>query len=266
MFLDEVKVNLIEARNNVLQGRVNCIPWPFRRFREEVPGIRKKFYYLISGATKSSKTQITNYIFIINSVFYYIHNPNKIKPTIHVFPLEETKEDIYLRIYAFVLNYISKGRLHLSPEELESIDERKPLPQEVLTIMNSKEFIDIIKVFEECLIFHEERNATGIYKAVKTYLDETGHYTYIDKEVTYRDDMTRELVTKMVHKRDTYVPNNPYEYVMFIVDHVGLLQCEVNNGRLQTLKEAIEKLSEYCVVLRNEYSAIPIIVQQQNSK
>lgn len=33
-----------------------------------------------------------------------------------------------------------------------------------------------------------------------------------------------------------------------------------------TLKETIEKLSDYCVILRNRYQAIPVILQQQNNE
>ena len=68
--------SLEESRNNILDGNVNCIPLPFERYREDFPGIRKKFYYLVSGATKSSKTQITNYLFVMTPIFYYIDHPD----------------------------------------------------------------------------------------------------------------------------------------------------------------------------------------------
>ena len=257
-----IKNNLIESRNNILEGRVNCIPLPFHRFRSEFPGIRRKFYYLVSGGTKSSKTQITNYIFVINSIFYYLNYPDRVKPTIHIFPLEETEDDITLRFYAYVINYISKGKYSLSPEELESVDERNPLNQEVLDLMDSEEFIKITNTFDECVHFHSnQRNPTGIYKTIKQYMEDNGEVEYRKEEITYKDDfgvVKKETINKIVG----YKPNNPNEYVIFIVDHVGLLQIEQN----MTLKATIEKLSEYCVILRNKYSAIPVIVQQQNSE
>lgn len=256
-----IQKHLEENRQIVINGGVNCIPFPFNRFRTELPGIRRKFYYLISGATKSSKTQITNYLFIINSIFYYIKNPDKIKPTIHLFPLEETEDDITLRFYAYVLYYISKGKYCLSPEELESIDERSILPEEVLELMNSEEFNTIVQVFDECVTFHAERNPTGIYKVMKSYMENHGQVVTKEEEIVYKNSLgttIKDKVTKIID----YIPNNSKEYVIFIVDHVGLLQQE----RGMSLKETIEKLSEYCVVLRNNYSAIPVIVQQQNSE
>lgn len=259
---EQIIHSLEESRDNVLSGGINCIPIPFTRFRSDFPGIRKKFYYLVSGATKSSKTQLTNFLFVITPIFYYIEHPDIIKPKIFYFPLEETKEDITLRFYSYILYYITKGKIIISPEDLESVDERKPLPKEVLDIMKSEEFIKIASVFEECIEFHpEQKNPTGIYKTVKNYLDNNGTIEYIEKEVTYKDDfgITR---TEKVRKANKYIPNNPKEYVIFITDHAGLLQVE----RGMTLKETIEKLSEYNMQLRNNYSAIPVLVQQQNAE
>lgn len=179
--------------------------------------------------------------------------------------MEETEEEITLRFYANVINKITKGKYCLSPEELESTDERKPLPQEVLDIMDSDVFLDFVKVYDECVHFHNDRNATGIYKVMKNYLESNGTIEYEEREITYTDEFG-EVIKDKVKKAIGYLPNNPNEYVMFIVDHVGLLSPEVNNGRMQTLKDAIEKLSEYCVILRNKYKAIPVLVQQQNSE
>lgn len=158
---EEIKESLIESRNVILNGGVNCIPSELSRFRSEFPGVRKKFYYVVTGGTKSGKTQFTNFMFVITPIFYYLKHPDQIKPTIMYFPLEETKEDITLRFYSFVLNYLTKGRLTISPEDLESVDERKPLPQEVLDIMDSEEFIKISNTFEECVTFYDDRNPTG---------------------------------------------------------------------------------------------------------
>lgn len=254
--------SLEESRNNILKGGINCIPIPFERYRKDFPGIRKKFYYLVSGATKSSKTQLTNFLFVINPIYYYIKHKDQIKVKIFYFPLEETKEDIMLRIYAFILNRMSNGNIVISPEDLESVDERNPLPENILNMMKSEEFKNICDVFEECIEFHpEQKNPTGIYKTVKDYLDNNGVFEYENKEITYKDD-NGELIKKNIQKKSRYIPNNPKEYVIYIVDHAGLLQQE----RGMTLKETIEKLSEYNKDLRNEYSCIPVLVQQQNTE
>lgn len=158
---EEIIQSLEESRNVILNGGVNCIPSRLTRFRSEFPGIRRKCYYGVTGGTKASKTQFTTFMFIITPVLYYIEHPDKIKPTIMYFPLEETKEDIMLRIYSYIIGYITGWKTLISPENLESIDERKPIPQEVLDIMDSDDFIKISNAFEECIIWSEERNPTG---------------------------------------------------------------------------------------------------------
>lgn len=37
-------------RNRILNNQINCIPLPFQRFRNELPGIEQGKYYLISGS------------------------------------------------------------------------------------------------------------------------------------------------------------------------------------------------------------------------
>lgn len=258
---DEIKSSLIESRNVILNGGVNCIPSPFTRFRSEFPGIRKKCYYLISGATKSAKTQLATFLFVINPIFYYIKYPDQVLPTIMYFPLEETKEDITLRFYSYVINYLTEGKIKISPEDLESVDERKPLPQEVLDIMDSEEFIKISNIFEERVIFYDDRNPTGVWRRVKTYLEEHGKTLYEEKDVTYTDDFGN-VVNEKVKRFKEYIPDNPNEYIIPIVDHAGLLQEE----RGMTLKATIEKLSEYFVILRNKYKVSPVLIQQQNQE
>ena len=256
---ESVKKSLIESRDVIINGGVNCIPSPFQRFRSEFPGIRKKFYYIITGGTKSSKTQLANFLFVITPIFYYMEHPDQIKPVIMYFPLEETKEDITLRFYSYIINYLTNGNIIISPEDLESVDERKPLSQEVLDIMDSEEFIKISNTFEECVTFYDDRNPTGVWKRVKSYLDEHGKTEYEEKEVTYTDDYGNTK-TEMVKKFKEYIPNNPNEYIIPIVDHAGLLQEEKG----MTLKSTIEKLSEYFVILRNRYKVTPVLIQQQN--
>lgn len=259
---EEIKESLIKSREVILRGGVNCIPSRFLRFRQDFPGIRKKFSYLVTGATKSSKTQFTNYMFVFTPIFYYLEHPDLIKPTIFYFPLEETKEEITLRFYAYVISVLSQGKYEISPENLESVDERNPLPQEVLDIMDSPEFIKIADTYEECVHFQEDRNPTGIYKVIKSYLESNGKTIKEKKNITYIDEMTGQTRTETIEAFKEYIPNNPNEYIIPIVDHVGLLQEE----RGMTLKATIEKLSEYFVILRNRYSITPVIVQQQNTK
>lgn len=43
---------LKDRRQNILNGNINCIPSPFKRFMDDFPGIEQGKYYIISAATK----------------------------------------------------------------------------------------------------------------------------------------------------------------------------------------------------------------------
>lgn len=245
--------NIKEARNRIFEGKINCIPVPFPRFRTEFPGIQQKTYYLISGAAKAGKTQITNYLFVYNTLLYAYKNPGKIVPRIFYYNLEEDEEDITLRFMSYLL-YILYN-IEVSPVDLSSIDERKPLSENILKLIESQEFQSILKYYEEHVKFMPSRNPTGVWKDMVGYANSHGKTLYED--YTYINDFGKECTGKKI---SGYIPDNPNEYVIIITDHVSLLETE----RGGTLKAAIDKLSEYYIILRNRYKYIPVAVQQQN--
>jgi hypothetical protein len=250
---ERVLNNLEERRKKVIEGQINCIPLPFKRFREELPGIEQGKYYLISGATKASKTQLTNYLFLYNTVLYSYYNQGIIYPKIFYYNLEETEEAIILRFMAYLLYKLSGKRV--SPTDLRSTDSSKPVSEEILELLNSEEYINILDYFEEVVSFRTSRNPTGIWKDVRGYAN--NHGTIHKKKYTYKDELGEE---KEALAFDYYEPNIPNEYVFIIVDHVSLLESEKG----LTLRETINKLSEYMIILRNRFNYIPVVVQQQS--
>ena len=146
--VSRVLKTLKERRENVLRGEINCIPSPFTRFRSEFAGIEQGRYYLVSGNTKAAKTQLTSYLFLFNPILYAYYNSDKIKVTYFYYPLEETPEEIMLRFMSFLLNRLSKNTVHVSPEDLKSTREDRVLPEEVLKLLESDEYMLIIQYFE----------------------------------------------------------------------------------------------------------------------
>lgn len=252
--------DLVKAREVVLSGGVNAIPSPFTRFRRDFPGIQR-LYYVVTGGTKASKTQLCQFLFVFTPIFYWIEHPDQIsKPKIFMFPLEESPRNITLRYYSHLINKFSG--IKISPLDLKSIDERRPLPDEVLEVMNTEQFKRYADAFEECVEFREESNPTGMYHVVKDYMEKNGKIIYKDEEVTYTDDMGIKR-TETIKSFDSYIPNDPKHYVFSIRDHVGLIDLERGTN---TLKDAIERDSKNLVRLRNRYGVVCVSVQQQNSE
>lgn len=49
---DRVIQNLIDRRERILNGQLNCIPSPFKRFSGDFIGIEQSCYYTITSFTK----------------------------------------------------------------------------------------------------------------------------------------------------------------------------------------------------------------------
>lgn len=250
--------NLEERREKVLSGGINCIPSPFKSFRKDFPGIEQGKYYLISGASKSGKSQIANYLFLYTPILYAYNNPDKLRLQIFYFPLEETQEKITMRFMCYLLYTLTNKKIRISPATLSSIDSDSIVDKEVLEMLNTIEFKSILDFYEKHVHFISERNPTGCYKTINRYAQEAG--TIHRKTIEIENKETGVKQEKEVF--DYYEPKDPDEYVIIIYDHISLTEGE----RGMNLKERIDKLSEYFMMFRNHYNYIPVVIQQQNSE
>jgi len=140
--------------------------------------------------------------------------------------------------------------------ELQSVRKENVVDAEVLKILNSLEYRSILDFYEDHVHFITERNPTGCWKTIKKYAEEAG--TIHRKTITIENKETGIKQEREVF--DYYEPKDPEEYVEVIWDHASLTELE----RGMSLKECIDKLSEYFMVFRNHYNYIPVLIQQQN--
>lgn len=241
-------------RNRILDGQLNCIPSPFKRFSNDFIGIEQACYYTVTSFTKGGKSQFVSYTFMYKPLMFCYYNNIDIDLKIIYFPLEETPERIMNRFMSWLLYDFSKGKIRISPRDLRSTTSA--VDESVLELLNSDEIQNILKYFEEHIIFPKEAgNPTGIYKICRQYAESRGKvYT---KKVKSKDEFGN---TKEVEVFDRYEPNNPNEYILAIIDTINLIDTE----RGMTLKQSMDKLSEYCAkYLRNRYFISPVIIQQQ---
>ena len=240
-----------ERRDKILKGGINSIPSPFVRFSDEFIGIEQRKYYIVTANTKVGKTQLASFLFLFTPLLYAYEHPEQLRIKIFYFPLEETPEDVTLRFMSFLLNKYTGIRL--SPSELSS-SSNKALDENVIEALNSDTIKDILNFYNEHVEFSATRNPTGINKEVEKYMRDNGTIHW--KKTKIKDDFGG---IREVEAFDYYTPNDPNEYVLLFVDHVSLLQPE--NGLKD--KAVIDKLSEYCVILRNRYGVSPVLIQQQ---
>ena len=253
---DRVLETIKRRKERLLNGSINSIPSPFTRFSDDFIGIEQGKYYVITSTTKGAKTQFASFVFVFNALLYAYHNPDKLRIKIFYYPLEETPEDIMIRFMSFLLYTISKGNIRIAPIDILSTKNSKPVDDYILEMLNTKEYDDIIKFFEENVIFSAATNPTGVYKECKDYAE--AHGTVYTREQIIKDEFTNK--EKVIHVFDHYEQTNPDEYRIIFYDHVSLTSTEKN---ILTLKAAIDKLSEYMVILRNRYKFTPVVIQQQ---
>ena len=252
---ERVIENLNSRRQRVLDGQLNCIPSPFKRFSEDFIGIEQSCYYTITSFTKGGKSQFTSYTFIYKPLMFCYYTKADINLKILYFPLEETPERIMQRFISWLLFDYSKGEIRISPRDLRSTT--KAVSREILDIIESEEVQDIIKYFEEHIVFPDEPcNPTGIFKYCVRYAE--GHGKTYYKTVQYKDEFG-VIQEKQVF--DRYEQDNPNEYRLIMIDTINLIDIE----RGMTLKQAMDKLSEYLAkYLRNRYYYSPVVIQQQS--
>ena len=242
---------LIKRKKIVENGGINSIPTNLKRFSKYFPGIEKGTYYGVTGQTKAGKSQLASYLFLYTPILYSYYNPDKASVKVFYYPLEESQERVIHRFISYLL-YVFYDK-EISPRDLRSTSNIA-LSDEIVNLINSDTIQSILKHFESCVYFSTERNPTGIYKEIKTYCENAGTSYYND--VNYQDKNGQPVTIKQFSH---YEPNNENEYVIAFLDHISLLSIE----RSYTLRETINKMSQYFVELRNMYNITPVVIQQQ---
>ena len=251
---ERVLKSLEDRRENLINGNINCIPFPFPNFREDIPGIEQGRYISITGATKSAKSQFASEL-LFQALLYAYKHPEQLDILVRYFPLEETPEGIMERFMSYILFLKSGKNIRISPSDLRSTNNDKPLDKSILDILQSDEYQDIIKFFEEKIIFSKAKTPMGIYLECKDYAKANG--IIHRKTVKYKNELGETVESD--NGFDYYEQNDPKQYRIIFVDHISLIQTQQG----MDLRQSMNKLSEFFVELRNDYKYTPIIVHQQ---
>lgn len=244
--------HLKDRRQRLLDGKVNSIPSPFPRFSEDFIGVEQATYTAVTSFTKGGKTQFASYVFVFMPILFAYTHKDIVKVTILYFALEESPERIMERFMSFLL--FLKYQKRISPRDLRSSKNDRPVPQDILDLLDSEELTSIQDFFEQNVIFYEDANPTGIKKIVTKYAEEHGKTEY--KSVIIKDEFGRDKEVKMF---SSYEANDPNEYVIPFIDTMNLIEPEKD----QTLKIAMDETSKFLRKARNRYRYSPVVIQQQ---
>ena len=242
------------------KGDLIAIPWNLPRLSNVLPGIEQGRYYLISASPKAGKSQLCDFMFVFQPIdWLYENKDTNISLKIFYFTLEMSKQS---KIMAAICHRLyTKYNVVISPQKLNSVFKEYVLEQDVLNIVKSEEFTNWLNNFNSILTYYDhERNPYGIYKVLRAYAEhpDNGSYTY--KTINWQNTDGTFTQKKV---RDRYVPVRPNEYVLVVIDHIGLLQPEKEHLNLHA---AINQFSnQYCLEMRDRWRYSPVIVQQQTA-
>jgi len=259
MLYEDVLNNLSNNKKKRESGDVIAIPWSLPRLSTVLPGIEQGRYNLISASPKAGKTQLADFLYVYQPVEWIINNPlSNISLKIFYFSLEVSKES---KIKAAMCYKLYKDyNILISPQKLSSIFSNYILDDKIESIIHSEEFKSWFDKFSNIVTYYDTiRSPNSIFHLMKSYAEHPSNGKYSYKTINWQNE---DKTYSPREVRDKYVPVRPDEYVIVIVDHVGLLQTSTN----ETLHQTISKFSsEYCLEMRDKWNYIPVVVQQQSA-
>lgn len=252
---DEVQAENLARRERVVEGKYNCLPFPFPRFQKLYPGFEQSKYICITASQKVGKSKLADYLFIYEPLFNMLDNGGpKIK--VLYFSLEMAAKEKYNEFLCHLLFRLDGIRI--DTRRLRSVD--KPCDPHIFELLASERYQKYIKAFEETVIFNDtDKNPTGINRKCRDYALEHGHMNYITYQAP--NEITGEIEDKKgVDPIKPYTQDNEDEFRIIILDNAANLVTEKG---CKDQREAIEKMSKYCITLRKQLNYIVILIQHQ---
>lgn len=250
--------NFLKYVDDGRKGLNKGIPMGFSRLDRFLRGLQKKKYYLVGGSTGTGKTAFVDEAFVINPYNWITKNKSKESLKVFYFSFEidlESKLAKWVSYQLFIDERIEVDPEHILGMDMQSEDDTENrLSEELYTkIKMYKEHFE--KMFEFIEFEDVPMQPTAMINKVKNYFEANGKWVEFERTVNNK-----------VQKVKYYKANNPDEYVIIIVDHVGLVRPErASKGEAGlTKKGTIDKLSSQLIELRNKYKAIPVVVSQFN--
>lgn len=255
-YFNSVMNYLKERKKRAESGKYNCIPWPFKRFKEFLPGTEMGKYIIVTANQKVCKTKFCDFVFVYETIFFLMEHP-EVKVKMFYFCLEESARKKFIEFQCHLLYRLDN--IIISPTELSSTDKDKPVPDSIINLLESDRYKKYIEKFEEIVEYIDnERNPTGINKKLREYALDHGHLNF--KNIEVKDPVTGNLVTKeIVDPVNPYTPDDSELYIISIIDNASNLTPESGLNKMQT----IEKLSKYIITLRDQLNITTVLIQHQ---
>jgi len=260
--VEERVKQLRQIKEDKDSGKIFCLPFQnYPKLCKSVPGIVPGMITMITAGSGIGKTQVAKAFFVREPLEYAVKHGIKVK--IFYFALEESSQEF---IDTMICNYVSnKSGVHLDLLTLQGFRDKSLEGKELLRIEG---FVDEIEeLLENVEVIDSVYNPTGIYKYCRDYADKNGTHHFEDRTfIKKKKDGTIEKEIVKVYSH--YVPNDPNQINIVVVDHMSLLAPEMEGTKLSTQHRTMAKWStDYALkqITKHWNWAVCNVIQQEQS-
>ncbi len=239
---------LREIDNGIL-GYNKGVDFGLKKISNYIPNIQQKRFTTIAAGSGVGKTSLAIYMYIFCPYEAKIKDPS-IDYHCTFYTMEIDKVSVMTKLIA--LKIFKDHTLVVDPDTLLSRREGFTLPEKIRDLVATyKVYFDRL---EEIVEFIDEPiNPTGASIKAQEVMMKCGHMVYFDHS---GNPCTKELAYK-----SQYIPNNPKQIRVIMLDHTDCLRKEKD---ATTSKDKIDLFCEKAVYARNKYGTSWVALSQLN--
>lgn len=231
-----------------LNGDYKGLKNGLNRINKYIFNTQRGCYYLLGGLSGSFKTTFADFI-LINALEDAEVQGVPINVFYYSFEIDELSKRAN---WTSVLIYNKYG-IVVPPEKIKGLGDFRLNEDEQKLVEDV--YDELERLFSKINWVWESTNPTGIYREIWSFMEKRGSF---EKE-SYTDEHG-EVKERIVR----FIPNDPNEYNILLIDTYQLMKLEGRNGKLFNIKENIDKMSEYGIGLRNIFGLTLFFISQFN--
>jgi hypothetical protein len=242
-------------------------------FTKALNGLQKARYYGIASPPKTGKSTFINYAFIIQPYLFCLANNIPIEFIYYSLEMDRITQEFnfacYFLYHDYNITYITLppgitkkgknvieldadyllGKLLDDNDELIKVDEKieellfKIYPDRIIPLFGEYNDSNILTKRGAIIFITSTDNPTGVYKNLLKHAEANGKLIYTGE--------------KGYERLTSYVENDSKKFTVVLIDHLRKLIPE----RQMQMKQTVDKMSEYSVILKNliNYNFVNVI-------
>lgn len=241
MIVEELFKQIEDGRRGYNKGLFSGFP----KLDTITYGIIRENITLLGGSSGSGKSSATSFIAIYNAYKAYLESNKTLDVYWLIFSFEISGPSLFARLLS--MHLFEEYGIIVPYKMILSLDAI--LPQEIFDkIEESREWLEELE--KRCILIDKPVTAKGMYGKCKMFAEQHGTFKTA-KQGQYNGEEWESY---------EYIPNNPQQYLIVIIDHVKLFDTQPGH----TSKQEIDEACKYLIYFRDKFKFTIYIVQQLN--